>query len=140
MKITSSLWLYPITSNTTHKMWHFGARRWKVLCIMKYVQGNEWLFTVLRPTREFIHLYGDVTIASEGLQKLGLCSAFRTFEQGGIFIVLHLLAVTRPRFSGLIRRTTPFSRLFGHVIKKNIISFISYHLIMLFLNDKTRIF
>jgi hypothetical protein len=37
------------------------------------------------------HLYGDVTIASEGLQNLGLCSALRVFEQGGIFIVPHLL-------------------------------------------------
>jgi hypothetical protein len=37
------------------------------------------------------HLYGDVTIASEGQQNLGLCSALRAFEQGGIFIVPHLL-------------------------------------------------
>jgi hypothetical protein len=37
------------------------------------------------------HLYGDVTIAGEGLQNLGLCSALRAFEQGGIFIVAHLL-------------------------------------------------
>jgi hypothetical protein len=31
------------------------------------------------------------TIASEGLQNFGLCSALRAFEQGGIFIVPHLL-------------------------------------------------
>jgi hypothetical protein len=37
------------------------------------------------------HLYGDVKIASEGVQNLGLCSALRAFEQGGIFIVPHLL-------------------------------------------------
>jgi hypothetical protein len=37
------------------------------------------------------HLYGDVTIAGEGLQNLGQCSALRAFEQGGIFIVPHLL-------------------------------------------------
>jgi hypothetical protein len=36
------------------------------------------------------HLPGDVNIASEGLQ-IGLCSALRAFEQGGIFIVPHLL-------------------------------------------------
>jgi hypothetical protein len=41
------------------------------------------LFTVLR--------LGDVTIASEGLQTLGLCSALRAFKQGGVFIVPHLL-------------------------------------------------
>jgi hypothetical protein len=32
-------------------------------------------------------IYGDVTIAGEGLQNLGLCSALK----GGIFIVPHLL-------------------------------------------------
>jgi hypothetical protein len=37
------------------------------------------------------HLYGDIAIAGEGLQNLGLCSALRAFEQGEIFIVLHLL-------------------------------------------------
>jgi hypothetical protein len=38
-----------------------------------------------------ISLNGDVTIAGEGLKNLGLCSALRAFEQGGIFIVPHLL-------------------------------------------------
>jgi hypothetical protein len=42
------------------------------------------------PLKNF-SLYGDVTIAGEGLQNLGLCSALRAFEQGGIFIVSHLL-------------------------------------------------
>jgi hypothetical protein len=37
------------------------------------------------------HLYGDVTISGEGLQNLSQCSALRAFEQGGIFIVPHLL-------------------------------------------------
>jgi hypothetical protein len=37
------------------------------------------------------HLYGDITIAGEGLQNLGRCSALKAFEQGGIFIVPHLL-------------------------------------------------
>jgi hypothetical protein len=37
------------------------------------------------------HLHEDVTIAGEGLQNLGLYSALRAFEQGGIFIVPHLL-------------------------------------------------
>jgi hypothetical protein len=37
------------------------------------------------------HLYGDVIIIGKGLQNLGLCSALRAFEQGGIFIVPHLL-------------------------------------------------
>jgi hypothetical protein len=37
------------------------------------------------------HLFGDVTIIGEGLQNVGLCSALRAFEQGGIFIMPHLL-------------------------------------------------
>jgi hypothetical protein len=37
------------------------------------------------------HIYGDVTITSEGLQNLGLCLALSAFEQGRIFIVSHLL-------------------------------------------------
>jgi hypothetical protein len=35
------------------------------------------------------HIYGDVTITGEGLQNLGLSSAFRASEQGGILIVPH---------------------------------------------------
>jgi hypothetical protein len=48
------------------------------------------LFDVLRPAKKN-HSYGDVAIAGEGLQNLGLSSALRAFEQGGIFIVPHLL-------------------------------------------------
>jgi hypothetical protein len=36
---------------------------------------------------KIFHLYRDITITGEGLQNLGLCSAFRAFDQGGIFIV-----------------------------------------------------
>jgi hypothetical protein len=38
-----------------------------------------------------LNLYGEVTITGEWLPNLGLCSALRTFEQGGIFIMPHLL-------------------------------------------------
>jgi hypothetical protein len=38
-----------------------------------------------------LYRYGDVTIAGEGQQNLGICSALRAFEQEGIFIVPHLL-------------------------------------------------
>jgi hypothetical protein len=37
------------------------------------------------------HILRDVTIAGEEMQNLGLSSALRAFEQGGIFIVTHLL-------------------------------------------------
>jgi hypothetical protein len=53
----------------------------------KCIKLIDWLFMVSR----IFHLYGDVTITGEGLQNLGLCSALRAFEQGGIFIVPHLL-------------------------------------------------
>jgi hypothetical protein len=43
--------------------------------------SHSWIF----------HLSGDVTITGVGLQNLGLCLVLRAFEQGGIFIVLHLL-------------------------------------------------
>ena len=53
----------------------------------------DWLFTVLRPAQEYFTYmdYGDITIAGEGLQNLGLCSALRAFEQGGFLIVPYLL-------------------------------------------------
>jgi hypothetical protein len=52
----------------------------------------DWLIIYgLTSHSRIFRLYGDVTIAGEGLQNLGLCSALRAFEQGGIFIVPHLL-------------------------------------------------
>ena len=52
----------------------------------------DWLIIHCFTSRSRIfHLHGDVTIAGEGLQNLGLCSALRAFEQGVVFIVLHLL-------------------------------------------------
>ena len=54
--------------------------------------SEDWLIIYCFTSRSRIfHLYGDVTITGEGLQNLGLCSALRAFEQGGIFIVPHLL-------------------------------------------------
>jgi hypothetical protein len=54
----------------------------------------DWLIDYLRfyvPLKSISLIYGDVTIAGEGLQNLSLCSELRAFEQGGIFIVPHLL-------------------------------------------------
>jgi hypothetical protein len=53
----------------------------------------DWLIIYCFTSRSRIfHIwYGDVTITGEGLQNFGLCSALRAFEQGGIFIVPHLL-------------------------------------------------
>jgi hypothetical protein len=49
----------------------------------------HWLMITSRS--RIFHSYGDVTIAGEGLQNLDLYSVLRVFEQGGIFIVSHLL-------------------------------------------------
>jgi hypothetical protein len=52
----------------------------------------DWLISYGFTSRSRIfHLYGDVTIAGEGLQNLGLWSAKSAFEQWGVFIVPHLL-------------------------------------------------
>jgi hypothetical protein len=56
------------------------------------VRWIDWLILYSFTSRSGIfHLYGDVTVADEGLQNLGLCSALRAFEQWGIFIVPQLL-------------------------------------------------
>jgi hypothetical protein len=76
---------------------------------------SDWLIIYSFTSRSRIfHLYGDVTIAVEGLQNLSLCSALRAFEQGGIFIVPHLLRHGTSVFFGFIRKTAPFSRLLRH--------------------------
>jgi hypothetical protein len=69
---------------TTHKgIWRIYSSR---------VPNIDWLIIYRFMSRSIIfHLYGDVTIAGEGLQNWGLCSALRAFEQGGIFIVPRLL-------------------------------------------------
>jgi hypothetical protein len=54
------------------------------------VNVGNYIYGLTSRSRIF-HLYGDVTIAGEGLQSLSLCSVLRAFEQGGIFIVPHLL-------------------------------------------------
>ena len=43
------------------------------------------------PVRHILLSYGDVIAATEGLQNLGLLLMKMAFEQGGIFIVPHLL-------------------------------------------------
>jgi hypothetical protein len=46
---------------------------------------------MIYPYQSRVNSCGDITIVGEGLQNLGLCPALRAFEQGGIFIVPHLL-------------------------------------------------
>jgi hypothetical protein len=59
-------------------------------------KGHNWLLIdylrfYVQLQNFSIHLYEHVTIAGEGLQNLGLCSALKAFEQRGIFIVPPLL-------------------------------------------------
>ena len=50
------------------------------------------LFIVLRPAQEYFTLCGDVAIAGEaGAEKFRPMLGNQGFEQGGIFIVPHLL-------------------------------------------------
>jgi hypothetical protein len=77
----------------------YSVTRWFVHCDPKrinkwyrYFWLIDWLIIYGFTSRSRIfHSHGDVTIAGEGLQTLGLCSALRALEQGGIFIVPHLL-------------------------------------------------
>jgi hypothetical protein len=87
-----------------------------IRCCRMYIgKLIDWLIDYCFPSRSRIfHLYGDVTIAGEGLQNLGLCSVLRAFDQGGIFIVPHLLWHGTSVFPGLIRRTAQVSRLLRH--------------------------
>jgi hypothetical protein len=56
---------------------------------LKYIDYS--LFYFLLKNFSLTHVYGDVTISVEGLQNLSLCLVLKAFEQGGIFIVPHLL-------------------------------------------------
>jgi hypothetical protein len=63
-----------------------------VICHFFHDQNNFKVNIDLTSHSRMFYLYGDITIASEGLQNLGLISlALRAFEQGRIFIVPHLL-------------------------------------------------
>jgi hypothetical protein len=51
----------------------------------------DWLFIVLHPAQEYFTYMETSPLPVKGWKNLGLCSALRAFEQGGIFIVPHLL-------------------------------------------------
>jgi hypothetical protein len=74
----------------------------------------EWLiiYCFTSRSRIWFHLYGDITIAGEGLQNLELFSAL----WAGRDLCHATHAVTWGLcFSGLIQRTAPFSRLLQHM-------------------------
>lgn len=60
-----------------------GVKPPKYVCLFVYI-----LFKILL---EIFHLVGRATIAGERLQTFGFCSALLALQQGGVFIVPHLL-------------------------------------------------
>jgi hypothetical protein len=79
-------------------------------CLEPMLWEVGWLITYdFMSLSRIFHLYREVTIASEGLQNLGLCSALRAFEQGGIFIVPHLLWHGTSVFRVSSKRRAPMS-------------------------------
>jgi hypothetical protein len=86
-KVKSSNALYCISYELLACYWH-----WFGPLFIPITSSHDWLIIYSFTSRSRIfHLYGDVTIAGEGLRNLGLCTALRTFEEGGIFIVPHML-------------------------------------------------
>jgi hypothetical protein len=55
---------------------------------MSSISGDRIVFSL---ALAFDFKISSLTITGEGLQNFGLCSALRAFEQGGIFIVPHLM-------------------------------------------------
>jgi hypothetical protein len=52
---------------------------------LQNVKLIDWFIICCFTSRSSIfRLYGDVTIAGERLQNLGLCSALKAFAQGGV--------------------------------------------------------
>jgi hypothetical protein len=71
---------------------HFDTGLIVFFLVYRIKRKIDWLIIYCSTSRSRIfHSYGDVTITGEGLQNLGLCSALRAFEQGGLIVVPHLL-------------------------------------------------
>jgi hypothetical protein len=88
-------------------------------CLFVRVEKFDWLIIDCFTSRSRIcHRYGNVITASEGLQNLGLCSALRTFEQGGILYHATPAVTQGNGFSGpahlhLLRHTRDVEDLFS---------------------------
>jgi hypothetical protein len=55
--------------------------------IFFHLQHQQWFVCLLF----YVQLKNFSLILGRHLQNVGICSAFRAFQQGGIFIVPHLL-------------------------------------------------
>jgi hypothetical protein len=75
---------------------------WLIICCFS---PHSWIF----------HLYRDVTIAGEGLQKWSICWALCAFVQRKRDLYRATPTTTRDLgFSGLIRKNAPLSHLLRH--------------------------
>jgi hypothetical protein len=89
--LRTSYFLAHFCTQTTRR---YHARRDVRLALVKFSFQFSWFvypFTVWPHTHFHFHVYGDFTIAGDGLQNVDLCSALRAVEQGMVFIVPHLL-------------------------------------------------
>jgi hypothetical protein len=67
---------------------------WRAILIVRRTKRNSRILQKIysfTSRSRILHFYGDVTITNEVLQNFSICSALRAYEQGGIFIVPHLL-------------------------------------------------
>jgi hypothetical protein len=84
------LWLSPLWTRTGPLFVWLNSLYSRMICTQfdwNWPSGSveeDWLiiYVLTSPSRIFL-LYGDVKIAGEGLQNLGLCLTPRAFEQGG---------------------------------------------------------
>jgi hypothetical protein len=64
---------------------------WLIDSLLFYVALDQFIELLFYVLKNFSLIWRKSPLPSEGLQNLGLCSALRVFEQGGIFIMPHLL-------------------------------------------------
>jgi hypothetical protein len=86
-------------------LWH----PWAFCDIQDGVQNGHW-FTVLRPTQEFFTYMETSPLPVRGCKNLAYARGSGPLSREGS-ISCHNCCDTGPRFSGLIGRTAPFSRL-----------------------------
>jgi hypothetical protein len=94
----------------------------------------DWLIISCFTSRSRIfHIYRDITIAGEGLENLGLCSALKALEQGGPHLLWHGTSVfpVRSIQSPLMTRMgVGRTYLTGELnvnVKKNFVCFILFY-------------
>ena len=86
----------------------FGGAGYKTVCFLYFTVIMIWTYVYiaagfltdrsyicLTSCSKIFHLHGDVTTASEEMQKLGLYLAFLAFKQGRIYIYITTSAVTQ---------------------------------------------